>query len=64
MLEVSDNGVGFDEKCIFKPDSFGLISMREQVKRLKGVFTIISQIGQSTLVHVEIPYKELKTSKT
>lgn len=64
MLEVIDNGVGFDEKCMFKPDSYGLISMREQVKRLNGIFTISSQIGKGTLVHVEIPYKELKKSKT
>ena len=55
MLEVIDNGVGFDEKCMFKPDSYGVISMREQVKRLNGIFKITSQIGKGTLVHVEIP---------
>ena len=58
ILEVIDNGVGFDEKCISQPDSYGLISMKEQVKGLDGIFTIASQLGNGTLVRVEIPHKE------
>ena len=58
MLEIIDNGVGFDEKCTFRPDSYGVISMREQVKGLDGIFTITGNPGQGTSVRVEIPYKE------
>jgi len=32
--------------------------MKEQVKGLDGIFTIASQLGNGTLVRVEIPHKE------
>jgi PAS domain S-box-containing protein len=58
MLEIIDNGVGFDQNQKGKEDSFGLVSMKEQIKQMNGTFTVTSEIGKGTLVRVVIPYNE------
>jgi len=57
MLEIIDNGIGFDNNMSFRPDSFGLIGMKELIGMLDGNFDIISKVGEGTTVKVEIPYK-------
>ena len=54
MLEIVDNGVGFDQNQKGKADSFGLVSIKEQVKQMNGTLIITSKIGQGTVVRVEI----------
>ncbi|MFZ4582607.1 MAG: PAS domain-containing sensor histidine kinase [Paludibacter sp.] len=54
MLEIIDNGVGFDQNHKIQEDSFGLVSMKEQIKQMNGTFTVTSEIGQGTVVRVEI----------
>ena len=55
VLEITDNGVGFDKNSCNQQDSFGIISMKEQLKLIKGNFEINSTINKGTSVRVEIP---------
>jgi len=51
---IKDNGIGFDitEK---KPNSFGMIGMRERVDLLEGEITYDSKIGKGTTVLIRVP---------
>ncbi|MEH7332824.1 sensor histidine kinase [Neobacillus drentensis] len=51
---IKDNGVGFDitQK---KPESFGMIGMRERVDLLDGEITFDSKIGKGTAVLIHVP---------
>ncbi|MEH7119375.1 sensor histidine kinase [Neobacillus vireti] len=51
---IKDNGVGFDTS-IKKPESFGMIGMRERVDLLEGEITYDSKIGKGTSVHIRVP---------
>jgi signal transduction histidine kinase len=53
MLEVTDDGIGFDPTQSF-PGHLGLHSMRERVARLDGILTIKSAPGQGTSVHIQL----------
>jgi len=53
ILEVRDNGKGFDPQGSF-PGHLGLQSMRERVANCNGELLIISQPGQGTTVKVEL----------
>jgi len=55
VLEIVDNGIGFDKNNFGSKDSYGLISMKEQIKLIHGDFDIISNIGTGTKVKVEMP---------
>ncbi|WP_019153871.1 sensor histidine kinase [Robertmurraya massiliosenegalensis] len=54
---VKDNGQGFDidER---KPESFGIIGMRERVELLEGKITINSKIGTGTAILIQVPLKK------
>ena len=54
MLEVIDNGVGFNLEQSF-PDHLGMQSMRERVAPLGGTLQITSAAGRGTQVRVVIP---------
>jgi len=56
VLEISDNGIGFDKNICGRQDSYGMIGMKERVVLLEGELDIISEVGQGTCVRVEIPY--------
>ena len=56
ILEIIDNGVGFDKNISGRQDSYGMISMKERVVLLEGKLDIVSEIGKGTSVRVEIPY--------
>ena len=55
IMEISDNGIGFDKNNIGRPDSYGLIGMKERVVLLEGELDIVSEIDKGTCVRVEIP---------
>jgi PAS domain S-box-containing protein len=55
ILEISDNGVGFDKENSGRPDSFGLIGMNELARILNGSFEISTKEGEGTKVKVKIP---------
>ena len=57
ILEVRDNGRGFDATASF-PGHLGLHSMQERMKGLGGVLQIESAPGQGTRVRAQVPVHE------
>ena len=53
VLEVSDNGTGFDPKLA--PGGLGLASMRERAGAVGGVLRITSAPGAGTTVRLTVP---------
>lgn len=56
ILEIIDNGIGFDKNSSGRQDSYGMIGMKERVVLLKGELDIISEIGKGSCVRVEVPW--------
>jgi signal transduction histidine kinase len=54
ILEVADNGRGFDLSAPDDSGGMGLISMRERVEKLGGTLTITSAQEEGTTVHVDL----------
>jgi|YelNatPaOPRAMG01_1025707.scaffolds.fasta_scaffold22579_2 nitrate/nitrite-specific signal transduction histidine kinase len=65
MLElvISDDGKGFEARALSdeevrKKGTFGLISMRERARSIKGNFEVLSEEGKGTMVRVTVPLRE------
>jgi len=56
VMEIVDNGVGFDQTRKLRTDSYGMIGMKERVFLLEGELTIVGKVGEGTSVKVKIPY--------
>ncbi|MEI7503775.1 MAG: PAS domain S-box protein [Paludibacter sp.] len=56
ILEIIDNGIGFDKNSNGRQDSYGMIGMNERVVLLEGELDIISELDKGTCVRVEIPW--------
>jgi signal transduction histidine kinase len=54
VLEVRDDGQGFDPTCPF-PGHFGLRSMQERATKIRGTLTIESAHGEGTSLSVQVP---------
>lgn len=54
ILEVRDNGRGFDPEGLF-PGHLGLRSMHERVTKMGGTLSIVSVAGQGTCVGARMP---------
>lgn len=54
-LAVQDNGCGFSPATPRKPQSLGLLGLRERAHLLKGKIVIESAPGQGTCIRVSIP---------
>jgi signal transduction histidine kinase len=52
VLLVSDDGYGFDPTVATA--GFGLVSMRERIEALGGVFRLRSEVGRGTEIEVTI----------
>jgi signal transduction histidine kinase len=59
MLQVEDDGCGFDVKARLEPQrpAWGLLGMEERATLLGGYVAIQSQPGQGTRVEMMIPYQ-------
>lgn len=55
LLEVRDDGVGFDTGGARKPQSLGLVGLRERAHLLKGELQVTSGPAQGTTVRARIP---------
>ena len=55
ILQIADNGQGFDPGLMFQEKSFGLRGMRERVSILGGEFRLQSARGKGTLITVRVP---------
>jgi len=58
ILNIQDNGVGFDSSKNNK--GIGLQNITARIKKLKGTFVITSSLGQGALLTIRIPVTELK----
>ena len=57
VLQVEDNGCGFDPTAA-RPQSFGLLGIRERALSLDGRLAIVSRPGGRTCVDVVLPRKQ------
>ena len=59
MLQVSDEGIGFDaEKVATGKESrsgFGLFNIRQRIGYLGGQFTVESELGKGTMITLVVP---------
>ena len=55
ILNVRDNGKGITEKELSRPQSFGLIGMRERVHSFGGTFDIGGVQNEGTTITIRIP---------
>lgn len=55
VLQVQDNGCGFDPRRASERGGMGLASMRERSLRMGGVLDIRSASGQGTEIYVAVP---------
>ena len=62
LLRVSDDGQGFDVRAPRRPQSLGLMGLRERAQLLHGSISIDSQPGQGTRIAVRIPVHELEAA--
>ena len=62
LLEIEDNGVGFDVEAVNKAydnrSSLGMVNLRERTELVNGLLNIQSTIGKGTRVQVYIPLTE------
>ena len=54
-LMVSDDGKGFDNESALSQHGLGLISMRERVQMVNGVFSIMTRPGLGTTICARVP---------
>jgi PAS domain S-box-containing protein len=57
-LAVRDNGKGITEEQLKKPDSFGLLGIKERTHYWGGDVQITGKRGRGTMVKVSIPVRE------
>ena len=55
ILEIEDDGVGFDPENVVSHGGVGLISMRERLEKMGGKLTISSALGKGTMVQASVP---------
>jgi len=55
LLEISDDGIGFDAEDVPGMSRYGLQGMRERAELIGADFQIISQAGKGTRIRVQIP---------
>jgi len=55
VVRIEDDGVGFSLQAPRKPNSFGLLGLRERASLLGGEVTIESAPGEGTMVEVRLP---------
>lgn len=54
IINVEDNGKGFDSTKTYSSDGFGLTQIKARVKNLKGKITINSKMNAGTLVYIKL----------
>jgi len=62
VLEVRDDGKGFDVAAPRRPGSLGLMGLHERAELLQGTVTLTSAPGAGTRVEIRIPLPGLKAA--
>lgn len=61
LIEVIDDGIGFDEKEVKKKGSIGLKNVRYRLEHMANAqLTIESKPGEGTRVYIQIPVQEMR----
>jgi len=55
IMKIKDDGIGFDKKQ--KRKGIGMKNMTSRIKKLKGVFRVLSDPTKGTLLTIKIPFK-------
>ncbi len=67
LLEIRDDGIGFDVKSIAKSydkrGSLGMVNLRERTELVNGLMNIDSVLGKGTKIQVYIPLTEEATDR-
>lgn len=58
ILEISDDGIGFDKKKTFSKEGIGINQIDARIKMMKGKFKIITSKNNGTIIKVELPIEE------
>lgn len=65
ILRVKDNGCGIQEDVADKPESIGLIGMKERARTYEGELLVKGRPGKGTVIVARIPYyKETRVKET
>ena len=60
IIQIIDDGIGFDVKKAFNKDGLGLSHIEARIKVMKGVFNINSKKGEGTSIFISTPiYKSV-----
>ena len=62
IVEVADDGPGFDPNALKADGHFGLDWMRERVELLGGSFEVRSGFGKGAVVRASLPFAQLESS--
>ena len=54
MLEIRDNGMGFNQTTAAAPASLELVSMRRRVDNLGGTSEVTTVLEQGTIVRIRL----------
>ena len=55
ILQIKDNGQGFESSGLIVGRGFGLLGMTERAERIRAELTIQSHLGQGTAIIVRVP---------
>lgn len=61
LLNIEDNGLGFDTELTKTKKSFGILGMKERVASLNGRFDLASVPGNGTRISIHIPITQKTT---
>lgn len=59
-LQVSDNGIGFEQEKIAAQKTLGLMGIRERIAAIGGQFNLHTAPGRGTTLTVRAPYTPIK----
>jgi len=62
MMQVADNGIGFDDRIA--NSGLGLASIQERMLSIRGIVSVRSSPNTGTLITVEAPLHRLKPSES
>lgn len=62
VLEVVDDGTGFDPEAVEHRGGMGLLNMGERARQVGGVLSIQSTLGKGTIVTVSVPLPDISHS--
>jgi hypothetical protein len=55
LVEIADNGKGFDPRAAVTDAHLGLAGLRERVEILGGIFSVQSAPGKGTVIRATLP---------